>query len=482
MYSGIGCLKKPSPLLPMSSDIMDKDTVISVQGVSKAYRIWGDPSSRLIAPLMEVAAKLFPANSFLAKLLKTRAAASYRDFWALKDINFDVKRGESVGIIGRNGSGKSTLLQIIAGTLQPSSGTVRVKGRVAALLELGSGFNPEFTGRENVYLNGAVLGLTRRDVDSRFDRITAFADIGDFIEQPVKTYSSGMMIRLAFAVAINVDAEIVIVDEALSVGDMNFQAKCITALRQLQNADVSFLIVTHGTEVVKSMCQRSAYLKQGQLESIGLAPEVADLYFREMREQLSEEIARSNIPNQLPTRDVNEVAQHNLPMDSPMFSDNERFGQRVAAQRSGTGEAEITDVELLDDAGQTLRSVAFDQKVLIRIHVRLKKDLELNCGYHIRDEFSLTLLSSGSYIETQTVLRGKKGDHIIIDLSTHLPLHHGRYSVLAVISTKYIMNKTAQFVDWVENALVFEMLPRQPQVLWSPVYLKNELRVWHITR
>lgn len=460
---------------------MDDNTVISVNNVSKAYRIWQSPGSRLTAPVLESTAGLFPNRSFLHKSLKLRAAHRYRDFWALKDINFEVKRGESVGIIGRNGSGKSTLLQLIAGTLQPSSGSVSVRGRVAALLELGSGFNPDFTGRENVYLNGAVLGLSRSQVDEKFDRIAAFADIGDYIDQPVKTYSSGMQLRLAFAVSINVEADVLIVDEALSVGDVNFQAKCITALRQLQNAGVSFLIVTHGTEVVKSMCQRGVYLKQGRLESNGPAPDVADLYFREMREQLSAEIARSHLPNLLPTRNVTEIAHLNPSEEPPIFSVNERFRQRVATQRSGTGEAEITDVELLDASNQTVQVVTFDQLVRIRIHVRLKQNLEFSGGYHIRDEFNLTLLSSGSFMETQTVLRGRKGDCIILDLSTPLPLRHGRYSLVALIATNYIMNKTAQFVDWVENAVVFEVLPRDPQVLWAPVYLKNEFRVWHVT-
>jgi ABC-type polysaccharide/polyol phosphate transport system ATPase subunit len=374
------------------------------------------------------------------------------------------------------------LLQIIAGTLQPTSGSLKVNGRVAALLELGSGFNPDFTGRENVYLNGAVLGLTRAEVDEKFDRIAAFADIGDFIDQPVKTYSSGMQVRLAFAVSINVAADIIIVDEALSVGDVNFQAKCITALRRLQESGTTFLIVTHGVDTVKSMCQKGVYLKHGSLALAGPAPEVADLYFREMREQLSAEIARSHLPNTLPSRTVSDLAASPAHDERVQFSENESFRLRVAAQRSGTGEAEITDVQLLDADGEPLSVVDFDQPVRIRIHVRLKQDLEFSCGYHIRDEFNLTLLSSGSFMETQTVMEGKAGDRLVVELSTRLPMRHGRYSLLTLVSTNYIMNKTAQFVDWVENALVFEMLPREPQVLWAPVYLKNEFRLWRIDR
>jgi lipopolysaccharide transport system ATP-binding protein len=460
---------------------MNERVAISVRNVSKAYRIWREPNARLTSPLLRTLARLFPAGSSLNASLMARAESYYRDFFALKDISFEIGHGESVGIIGRNGSGKSTLLQIIAGTLKPSSGSVEVNGRVSALLELGSGFNPEFTGRDNVFLNGAVLGLSRQEIKDRFEAIEAFADIGDFIDQPVKTYSSGMQVRLAFAVSINVDADIIIVDEALSVGDVNFQAKCITALRQLQSQGTTFLIVTHGVDVVKSMCQRGVYLKQGCLSSCGPAPDVADHYFREMREQLSAEIARSQLPSHLPTQNVTDLEQlqGNAP-DRPVFSDSVHFRNRVASQRSGTGEAEITDVELLDESGQVLRAVDFNQSVRIRIHLRLNQDLEFNCGYHIRDEFNLTLLSSGSFLETHTVLRGEAGDRVILELSTLLPLRHGRYSILTLISINYIMNKTAQFADWVENAVVFEVLPRTPQVLWAPVYLNNQIKVWQL--
>lgn len=240
------------------------EPVISVKNLGKAYRIWESPSSRLTSPLLEGLATIFPEHSTPARSLKSQAARRYRDFHALQDISFEVMRGESVGIIGRNGSGKSTLLQIIAGTLQQTSGTVKVRGRVAALLELGSGFDPEFTGRENVYLNGAVLGLSRREVDERFSRIADFADIGDFIDQPVKTYSSGMLVRLAFAVQIQLDPEILIVDEALSVGDEPFQRKCFSQIALMQERGVTILFVSHSAATVIELCQRALLLDHGQ--------------------------------------------------------------------------------------------------------------------------------------------------------------------------------------------------------------------------
>lgn len=200
------------------------DIAIRIQNLSKCYQIYGSPHDRLkqfVAPRMQC---------LLGKPIKQY----FREFWALKDISFEINKGETVGIVGCNGSGKSTLLQIICGTLAPTGGTVETRGRIAALLELGSGFNPEFTGRENVYMNAAVLGLSKKQVDDRFDDIAAFADIGQFIEQPVKTYSSGMYIRLAFAVAVNLDPEILIVDEALAVGDELFQRKCYSKIEAIK--------------------------------------------------------------------------------------------------------------------------------------------------------------------------------------------------------------------------------------------------------
>lgn len=256
---------------------MNPEVVLKTDRVGKAYRIWTGPTGRLASPLWSMAARRMPATS-LRRWMENRAKLHYRDFRALSDISLEIKRGESVGIVGRNGSGKSTLLQIIAGTLQPSEGTVNVHGRVAALLELGSGFNPEFTGRENVYLNGALLGLSREDIDQRYDAIAAFAEIGEFIEQPVKTYSSGMVVRLAFAVAAHVDPDILIIDEALSVGDARFQLKCARAIDQFLARGVTLLFVSHDTTSVKRLCNRAILLEQGHVIYQGLPNDVVNLY------------------------------------------------------------------------------------------------------------------------------------------------------------------------------------------------------------
>src|SRR4051812_14418767 len=250
----------------MSSD----QPAIRVSGISKQYRLYSAPRDRLkqfIVPRIKGAVGLQPTPY-------------YREFWALRDISFEVGKGEAVGIIGRNGSGKSTLLQIVTGTLAPTEGSVEANGRIAALLELGSGFNPEFTGRENVYLNGLLLGLTRSEVESRFDAIAAFADIGDPLDQPVKTYSSGMVLRLAFAVQVQVEPDILIVDEALAVGDALFQKRCFQRIERLVSQGTTLLFVSHEQEAVRTLTQRALLLDRGRVASWGLSSTVVLDYRR----------------------------------------------------------------------------------------------------------------------------------------------------------------------------------------------------------
>lgn len=243
---------------------------IRVAGLAKRYEIYSQPSDRL-------------RQMFLPKMQRWSGKPQrqyFHEFWALQGISFDVRRGETVGIVGRNGSGKSTLLQIICGTLTPTSGHVEAHGRVAALLELGSGFNPEFSGRENVYLNATVLGLSRDEIDARFDDIAAFADIGEFIEQPVKTYSSGMYVRLAFAVAINADPEILVVDEALSVGDEAFQRKCFARINKIRENGATILFVSHSAGMVTELCDRAILMDGGELLAQGTPKAIVSQYHK----------------------------------------------------------------------------------------------------------------------------------------------------------------------------------------------------------
>lgn len=239
--------------------MLSENTAIQVNALSKCYQIYDNPQDRLkqlLIPRLRSAAGLNTANY-------------YREFWAVKNISFNVNRGETIGIIGRNGSGKSTLLQMICGTLEPTSGLVESRGRVAALLELGAGFNPEFTGRENVFMNATILGLSQDEIKSRFDDIAAFADIGEFIEQPVKQYSSGMYARLAFAVAINVDPDILVVDEALAVGDEPFQRKCFARIDKIKNNGGTILFVSHSGSTIINLCDRALLMHRGELQYEG---------------------------------------------------------------------------------------------------------------------------------------------------------------------------------------------------------------------
>ncbi|RME68790.1 MAG: ABC transporter ATP-binding protein [Verrucomicrobia bacterium] len=262
-----------------SSSEGHNEVLIRAQGLTKTYRIWDRPSSRLLAPTQEFLSRMFPAHSKPAAYLRRRASSHYRDFHALQNVSFTLSKGESLGVIGRNGSGKSTLLQILAGTLRPTEGECIVRGRVAALLELGSGFNPEFTGRENVMLNGAILGFSREEMEKRFSAVAEFADIGEFIDRPVKTYSSGMMIRLAFSVQTMVDPDILIIDEALSVGDVFFQQKCFRRLDDLRQRGVATILVSHGMNIIEQYCDRAILLNHGRVHAMGSAPEVVKQFY-----------------------------------------------------------------------------------------------------------------------------------------------------------------------------------------------------------
>jgi lipopolysaccharide transport system ATP-binding protein len=251
---------------------MSSKIAIKAEYLSKCYHIYENPPARLKQFFLTRAQRLVGLS----------CKQYYREFWALKNVSFEVRKGETVGIIGRNGSGKSTLLQIICGTLSLTSGRIKTEGRVAALLELGSGFNPEFTGRENVYMNATVLGLSPDEIELKFNEIVAFADIGDFIEQPVKSYSSGMVMRLAFAVAINAAPEILIIDEALAVGDAAFQRKCMRKISELSEAGVTLLFVSHDMETVKKICHSALYLADGSAIEFGSAKEICISYERDL--------------------------------------------------------------------------------------------------------------------------------------------------------------------------------------------------------
>ncbi len=334
---------------------MDFDIAIQVDNLSKCYQIYDKPHRRLL------------------QMIYRGHRQYYREFWALKDVSFTVKRGETIGIIGRNGSGKSTLLQMICGTLTPTSGTIRTQGRIAALLELGSGFNPEFTGRENVYMNGAILGLTREEMDERYEEIVAFADIGDFIDQPIKSYSSGMVVRLAFAVQAMVGPDILVVDEALAVGDAKFQAKCFERLKQLKEYGTSILLVTHSSEQVVIHCDRAVLLNSGGIVEHGEPRQVVNRYMDILFGK------EKNVSSPLHETVETETDSKSMPLEYDLHCSKDVFhtrpGYNPHEYRWGDGGAVILDYYFAADNEPYPTSIATGQRLILAVSVCFLKAL-----------------------------------------------------------------------------------------------------------
>lgn len=346
---------------------MGEEIAFSLKNVSKCYKRYARPVDRLIELLL-------PGKS------------RCEQFWALRDINLEVAQGETLGIIGQNGSGKSTLLQIIAGTLTPTEGEVQVNGRVSALLELGSGFNPEFTGRQNVFFNGQILGLSVEEIEAKYDDITAFAEIGDFINQPVKTYSSGMVVRLAFAVVANTEPKILIVDEALAVGDAKFQFRCMKRIRQLKEQGVTILFVSHDSSSVKMLCQRAALMNYGRMLEIGNPKEVVNHYtallssstteFDDIKQMVSSENNHINTVETYTADDTTEIAD-SKPAITEELPDSTADGiTKIADSKLITGEI-ATFIEesntKLANSDPTIDEGAIDIKSQMNL-VKLKED------------------------------------------------------------------------------------------------------------
>lgn len=376
---------------------MNNNIAIKVENLSKCYHIYDQPRDRLKQMILPR----------LQRAVLMQSKQYFREFWALKDVSFEVKKGETVGIIGRNGSGKSTLLQMICGTLNPTSGSIQNHGRIAALLELGSGFNTEFTGRENVYMNAAVLGLSAEEIDARFDEIVSFADIGEFIEQPVKTYSSGMMVRLAFAVIAHVNADILVVDEALAVGDAFFTQKCMRFIRHFQSNGGTLLFVSHDTGAVVNLCGKAILLKQGQIIEEGSPKEVSERFLTTLYEanQVVDGLLGSNInvshsQEQSPVqdRDMREA----LFGTSTLRNDIEIFQFNPDLAGFGTGEAKIQSVRLLDQDGASLSWVVGGENVILEVRCLAYKDLTRPIvGFQVKDRLGQVIFGDNTYLVYQ---------------------------------------------------------------------------------
>lgn len=395
---------------------------IRAKNISKAYKLYSNPSDRL-------------------KEAVFRGRKKYHDvFWAISEVSFDISPGSTVGVIGRNGSGKSTLLQIIAGILQPTEGDVEVNGRVAALLELGSGFDPEFTGRENVYMNASILGLSEKEIDDKFPEIEEFAGIGAFIDQPVKKYSSGMFVRLAFATAVNVNPDILLVDEALAVGDVVFQHRCMAKIRRFQEEGKTIFFVSHDLGAVAKLCSQAILMDSGRMVLMGEPDDVIREYYRIMWTEDDNPVNASE--NAKESDDVSFLTSSMKPVES--------YDNRI-----GGINAEIVSFFLSDEYGNYRDSFNGGEIVRFQIAVRCNVSLDLPItGLVIRDLLGNELLRTNSDVSGYFITPIKGGKTALISFVFTLPsLKSGSYSLSAGIGNGTI--ESHQAYDWIENLAVF---------------------------
>lgn len=384
---------------------MNEETIIKISNVSKKYSLYAKPQDRFKEAIG----------------IKRNA---HNEFYALNDVSFDVKKGETVGIVGTNGSGKSTLLKIITGVLQQTEGNVQVSGKISALLELGAGFNQEYTGLENIYLNGRMMGYTKAEMSKRVDSIIEFAEIGEFIHQPVKTYSSGMFARLAFAVAINVDPDILIVDEALSVGDLFFQNKCFRKFDELKQKNVTILFVSHDISSVRQMCSRVLWIEKGQQIIFDQSDKVCDMYMDMKRVGM----------NELHIDNAEEDYKH---LASKKIDEKRKFPAITCSENAiRTDKLEIVSFFVTDENSKKVGNICADKYYDFHVLVRLHENMEhLIVGMVLENRKGIPLYDMNNFISQGKVLKGKKGEVLEVVYGCELPrLMKDTYVVAAAVA------------------------------------------------
>ncbi len=418
----------------------DSQPLIEIHDVVKTFEIIDRPRTHLRKALFGGAAHRGPT------------------FTALQGVSFEVGRGESVGILGMNGSGKSTLLQIIAGTMEPTSGSVAVRGRVSALLELGSGFNPEFSGRDNVYLAASILGLGRAEIESRLDDILGFADIGEFIDQPVKVYSSGMYARLAFSVAIAVDPEILIVDEILSVGDIAFQQRCVSRMRKMREAGLTLLYVSHSVDSVKSVCQRAILLERGRKTMDGIAERTVDYYLERMRNKMNEE--------RITLHEHVEVPVELAPAEAE------------TPQRRILG-AIVESVRVLDDTGSEQSAFFFAEHVTVEVSILAQVDSpDLSVSFLVRDGTGIDITGTTSFEECVRIPMVQAGGRVSVRFRFENVLRHGGYGVsAAVVRVRMRDLSDAIALHQIDAAASFQSIGRDTRPVHYKVFVPTSVEV-----
>ncbi|SOE80813.1 ABC-type polysaccharide/polyol phosphate transport system, ATPase component [Caballeronia arationis] len=436
---------------------MSSDVIIRVSDLGKGFRAYKHPSDRLKQSLYGLAARLTPVPTLKAKLSR-RAIASAQVFWALRHVDLEVRRGETVGIIGRNGSGKSTLLQMVCGTLAPTEGSVTTQGRVAALLELGSGFDVEFTGRENVYMNGQLHGLSKEQIDERFDAIAAFADIGDFLEQPVKTYSSGMFVRLAFAVIAHVDADVLIIDEALAVGDAFFTQKCMRFLRKFMQTG-TVLFVSHDSSAIRGLCTRAMWMDHGKVIDVGDAKDVCNRYleaYYEEHQGKSRKVSGTKQPAEPVSASTRRDRRGKYDAQQDRAARNFVFDPESA--RSGSDAATIERVEMLKEDSSPLLWVVGRENVTLRITARVRDPLEQPVfGFTVKDKLGRMLFGDNTFwVPQDDPAECVTGDRMVAEFRFAMPiLLPGDYAVDIALADA-ARPRDAQVLHWQHDAYLFK--------------------------
>lgn len=374
---------------------------LNIKNLGKCYHIYNKPSDRL-KQLLFLGKKQF-----------------YREYWALQDINFEVKKGESVGIIGRNGSGKSTLLQLICKTLTPTQGQIEIQGKVAALLELGAGFNPEFTGKENVFLSGAILGLSDAEMHEKYNAIIEFADIGSHIDQPVKTYSSGMFIRLAFSVQACLNPDILIVDEALSVGDIFFQQKCIERIQKLRNQGTTILFVSHDMAIVRDLCEKALYLNSGKAIFFGRSNQAIMKYFSDLGS--NSQSNKSKVPLSENTLQTNAISQF---IESACWKASD-------INQDTNKEAEIVAVRVIDENNQPSLITKMCSKLKFQILYQSFTEKLVHINITMRNRYNHVINHSSSYLSNIATLPMKYGEYGLFEIEVECTIEAGNYTFAA---------------------------------------------------
>ncbi len=433
---------------------MKSETVIQVKDLGKTYHIYENPHDRL------------------KQIFFGWRKNYFRNFFALQDVTFDVLKGQSVGIIGKNGAGKSTLLQLLTGTLTPSSGKVVIKGKVAAVLELGSGFNPEFTGRENIYLYASLFELKRSTIKDRFHQIVEFSELADFIDQPVKTYSSGMQARLAFSVIAHVDADILIIDEALSVGDAFFSQKCMRFLRQFQK-NGTILFVSHDLAAVTTFCDQAIWLEKGIVRDFGEAKDICEKYFAEIYMQhsaggnLSLAVSETNQSTEKPNHSAenqNEIIEKKVVQKKdtslpPGAQHITSFGFNLESTSFGSGEAKITGVEFTDSQGRDLAVCEGGQDVIVSIIAKAINDINMPIlGFIIKDRLGQYLIGGNTFhAYKDSPVRVDGGNYLKAEFHFKLPiLAIGDYSLVGAIANGTLQEHVQ--LHWLHDAVLFKVI------------------------